>query len=87
MLAEMNRKTYAKYAEMRAVGQETAAAMQHLSRRYADLEPYLRYVPTLAASPSCTASTARLTVLICTSLYRTRLSWCVLQESIFLKFW
>ncbi|XP_037084408.1 biogenesis of lysosome-related organelles complex 1 subunit 2-like [Pollicipes pollicipes] len=41
-VTEMNRRTHAKYEEMKAVGQETHSAIEQLNTKYTELEPYLR---------------------------------------------
>ena len=40
----MNRRTEARYQELRTVGLETHTAIQQLNTQYAELEPYLRSV-------------------------------------------
>ena len=44
LLTEMNRRTEARYQELRTVGLETHTAIQQLNTRYTELEPYLRSV-------------------------------------------
>ena len=44
LLTEMNRRTHAKYQQMRTVGQETQTAIEQLNAKYTELEPCLRSV-------------------------------------------